>query len=915
MEPYCPPARNARNPAVTSMRYSNHPCKRPQMKKEFISLKFLRECLSKFSGTGKINMRERGNISLEKYLFAADDGWILRKARYYRGAYQIEDEEAWGVDFLKWLLRKDSSVQEQFFLIREMAKVIPHRIQNNHLIQIRTLSMEIAGLDSRFMEIRIKIHGQPEASDLDWVKAYRKQLVSPDSALIQKLKQLETEMTLFYEEETLESLRSYLPRLSGKSQTGVRLKALLDSSGTAQPSDLCKSMSELLWIARLSLLRNIPASEKLALLDLSIDLEQILFRYASEWNPTILSDLWDKTYWLAKASAACGFMEIWEWETLAPSLKLPRSQSSLAFQIFFDQVFAFKRAVEWSAGMVYGVMKPAMEQYKFEPLASGFTDYCLRSSIVLPLGECAGILSDIAAVQSGAKSKLMNLRETAGARGLNPGYGTGPLLVYPGLPDNIRFQSQNIYAIESAPANLNPIAGILTVSEGNPVSHVQLLARNLGIPNAVISNSQLQALQPFHGMPVFYAVSPQGTVLLKPASQMTDEEKQLVEVQSRSDERIRISVKKLRLKQTEPIPLRDVRTSDSGQLCGPKAANLGQLKSLFPENVVDGIVIPFGVFDKHLSQPIPGKTVTYWQMLDAIFQTAEQDRQNGAPEEKIEKQLLERLKVFRGLLKNITLSPDLIANLSRQFKTVFGKEMGEVPVFIRSDTNMEDLKDFTGAGLNLTVFNVLEKEKILQGIRDVWVSPFTERSYRWRQKYLLNPGSVFPSILIMPSVNVDKSGVMITSGLASGASDDINISFNRGVAGSVEGQMSEQYRLQSNGEDLLLSPAREVLMTTLPVTGGTEKRVTAFNTRILSEQERMVLRQTAERIKQRMADIPGDAYDVELGFLGDKLYLFQVRPYVENKKAKSSVYLQHLDSALPRSRTIRTDVPYSTFLK
>ena len=27
-------------------------------------------------------------------------------------------------------------------------------------------------------------------------------------------------------------------------------------------------------------------------------------------------------------------------------------------------------------------------------------------------------------------------------------------------------------------------------------------------------------------------------------------------------------------------------------------------------------------------------------------------------------------------------------------------------------------------------------DKIIQGIKDVWASPYTERSFKWRQKYL-----------------------------------------------------------------------------------------------------------------------------------------------------------------------------------
>ena len=39
---------------------------------------------------------------------------------------------------------------------------------------------------------------------------------------------------------------------------------------------------------------------------------------------------------------------------------------------------------------------------------------------------------------------------------------------------------------------MKPVAGIASVSEGNLVSHVQLLARNLGIPNAVLSPRALR---------------------------------------------------------------------------------------------------------------------------------------------------------------------------------------------------------------------------------------------------------------------------------------------------------------------------------------------------------------------------------------------------------------------------------------
>ena len=48
-----------------------------------------------------------------------------------------------------------------------------------------------------------------------------------------------------------------------------------------------------------------------------------------------------------------------------------------------------------------------------------------------------------------------------------------------------------------------------------------------------------------------------------------------------------------------PIDLTEVRRSDSGRFCGPKAAYLGELKHVFPDHVARGIVVPFGAYYQH----------------------------------------------------------------------------------------------------------------------------------------------------------------------------------------------------------------------------------------------------------------------------------------------------------------------------
>ena len=48
--------------------------------------------------------------------------------------------------------------------------------------------------------------------------------------------------------------------------------------------------------------------------------------------------------------------------------------------------------------------------------------------------------------------------------------------------------------------------------------------------------------------------------------------------------------------------------------------------------------------------------------------------------------------------------------------------------------------------------------------------------------------------------------------------------------------------------------------------------------------------------------------DVEFGFLDDKLYLFQIRPFVQSKGAENNRYLQSLDAGLEEASTVSVDL-------
>lgn len=855
---------------------------------------------------------------LEKFLQLADDGWIMRRARYYRGAIQVEDEEAWGIDFLSWALSDDHMLATQFYLLRQAAHDIPHNQQTDLLMRIRTTSMAIADSLPEFMDIRVKIHGKPDPSDLERVTKFRSVNQGKVKPKIDELlTQLEQDLKTIYLTSRTEKLRQYLGEFPVNHPAGYQLRVALNAFGggkTAAPADIktrCAALAHLLWSIRKNLPRTETPAKRLKLMDLSLEAENLLFTELSGWRPATLRALLEKNYQLAKAAAGTGLLELQEWAALEAALLPPVNTDQLSFEQMAAIADQSRRAVEWSVGMVNGVYGPAVSRFsQFEPQADGFIDDRIRASILLPFGAVSSQLADVVKEYAKMTNRIFDIPNPNSARGLNPGFAVGELVVISGSPDEVDFSNEKIYVIQRAPADLKPVAGIATVSEGNTVSHVQLLARNLGIPNAVVSPENLNSLASYQGQKIFYAVSPGGTVIMKPLAEMTGAERALIEAQKQERFKMTISTEKIDLSD-RILEMQQLRASDSGRLCGPKAANLGQLSSLFPGKVPPGLVIPFGIFYTHLQQQMPGLTISYWQFLKNIFAEAEHDRAGGVDEETIEKNTLASLEVLRGAIQKIALFPQFQSALERDFVRVLNSEMGKIGVFIRSDTNMEDLKEFTGAGLNLTVPNIYEREKVYQAIRDVWASPFTERSYKWRQRYLNNPENVYPSILILPTVNADKSGVMITSGVTSGDLRDVTVAFNLGVGGAVEGQAAESYLLRQDHTDLLLSPARAPQYMQASPRGGVEKKFASFERPILSPNERFQLRLLAEEVRRVLPNTPGieteGPFDVELGFWNEEIWLFQVRPFVENKRARSSNYLRSLDPEIPAGLQVPLD--------
>jgi hypothetical protein len=541
----------------------------------------------------------------------------------------------------------------------------------------------------------------------------------------------------------------------------------------------------------------------------------------------------------------------------------------------------------------------AVAQFEvIEPLARRYIHDRLRGSLLLSYTAVIESLIADANRQLGIRNFLFGHPADFGLRGLNAGLARGTLKILKPGQTALKFDPKGIYLLPATFEDLPLVAGILTTGEGNILSHVQLLARNLGIPNVAIDEKWLPRILSMEGQQVVMAVSPRGVVQLAADGPQWDpsfeEEKDLQDVLIRPD------MEKLDLDTRRFIALDNIRASDSGKICGPKAANLGELKRFFAEAVADGLVIPFGYFRALLDQPIePGGPSAFRWMQDQ-YKIIRRLKGDTPKQDQIAQRFLKQMHAW---IVNADPGEEFRNRLRMAMDETFGAD-GTYGVFVRSDTNVEDLPGFTGAGLNLTVAHVVGFENVMTAIARVWASPFTERAYRWRQAYMQAPEHVYASVLLMKSVPAEKSGVLVTADIDSGQSGWLTIAVSEGVGGAVSGQTAEELRINiESGSVRLMAHATEPYKRVLLSEGGVAKVRASGSEAVLNDTEIKLLMEFAVNVPERFPSLresngkPVPA-DIEFGFYQNRLMLFQIRPFLESVKARKNLLLNSLDDRL-----------------
>jgi len=190
-----------------------------------------------------------------KYLMGVDDGWIYKKGQFYRGSMQSEDEEAWGKDFYLHLLKDKSVLDSQYYLIKESLKDIPHQGDSNSSQLIRSQPKVLAEEVPSFMNIRIKIHGNPDKTDIVSVKNYKKSHKGKLSqGQTKKIDALISSLETFYTPVSMQTLIKQVNSMSGNTDTKKLLVSILNQyEKTSDIGDKVRNLTNIIGDIRLKI--------------------------------------------------------------------------------------------------------------------------------------------------------------------------------------------------------------------------------------------------------------------------------------------------------------------------------------------------------------------------------------------------------------------------------------------------------------------------------------------------------------------------------------------------------------------------------------------------------------------------------------------------------------------------------------
>jgi len=440
---------------------------------------------------------------------------------------------------------------------------------------------------------------------------------------------------------------------------------------------------------------------------------------------------------------------------------------------------------------------------------------------------------------------------------LNMAKGLGRIHIIPRLDDHVEIGFNEILVLDEVPVQLPPVAGIITSQPSTPLSHINLLAKGWGIPNAYIKNAK-ELFKQYDGWWVSFE-----TLREKYTIKRADMD-QLREYQRRQAQRLDVMKPHFDLDEKRLLDLSQQRARLSISF-GGKSANLGEvMNARLPGIVVpSGFTIPFYYYDDFIKRN---------NLDDVIFGLLNDQKFVHDPAYR-----REQLVQLRRKIESAEFDPEL----RRQILQKVAAEYAGKGLFVRSSSNSEDLPNFSGAGLYTTVPNVRGEEQVIDAIKKVWASLWNFEAYEARERASVDHSKIFMAVLLQEGINSESSGVMITADPFDPENRGVvYISAKRGLGIKVvEGQrIAEQiiYRPRTNAVQVLTRSAEDSLLT-FDERGGVKEVPITGDRVVLTDDVVRRLVKAAASIKRVFASRD---QDIEWAYMKGQIYIVQSRPFI-----------------------------------
>ncbi len=450
---------------------------------------------------------------------------------------------------------------------------------------------------------------------------------------------------------------------------------------------------------------------------------------------------------------------------------------------------------------------------------------------------------------------------------LNMATGIGRVHIIDKIDDTVEIGYNEILVLNEVPVNLPPVAGIILTKPTSPLTHINILSKGWGIPNAYIKNAD-ELFKELNGFWIKFETKA-ADYSYKPADKRI-----LDEYQAQQEELgkiIKAPPSNLEAKQVKT--LQQIRKGDS-IIYGAKAANLGEVTNRKIPNVVvpNGFAIPFASYDKFM------KANGFDEVLEDLRYEHEFVHNPRYRREKLEE--------FRAQIQKGKFDAELKREILDKWQNVLGKK----GVFVRSSSNAEDLPDFSGAGLYTTVKNVKEDEKIIEAVKSVWASLWNFEAYEARERNFVDHNGTYMGVLVQTGVDMTNGGVMITKDPFDNENKGaVYIAavwgHNVQVVGDSDGGKKETipeqilYSPKSNAVQILTRSNQETVMS-FDDKGGLKEDPISTERRVLSDEVARSLVKVAQQIKTAFGG--KREQDIEWGYKNGQIFILQSRPYISN---------------------------------